>query len=130
MTEPDVSDGGNGPESLLVEADFGPDGAAGLDVPDLVPARMVNEFAYCRRLFFLEWVGRRFRVNRDTVDGRYQHRRVDQPGGAAPLPNDAILLVTAQRVVGRAVGFLVGRRRDVEPVEDVAVRPAHQHALG
>lgn len=25
-------------------------------VPDLVPVRMVNEFTYCPRLFFLEWV--------------------------------------------------------------------------
>ena len=24
------------------------------DVPELVPARMVNEFSYCQRLFFLE----------------------------------------------------------------------------
>ena len=25
-------------------------------VPELVPARMLNEYAYCPRLFFLEWV--------------------------------------------------------------------------
>lgn len=25
------------------------------DVPELVPARMLNEYAYCPRLFFLEW---------------------------------------------------------------------------
>ncbi len=53
-------------------------------VPDLVPARMVNEFAYCRRLFFLEWVQQRFVDNAETVDGRYQHRVVDAGGGRAP----------------------------------------------
>ena len=26
------------------------------DVPDLIPARMLNEFAYCPRLSYLEWV--------------------------------------------------------------------------
>lgn len=26
------------------------------NVPDLVPARMLNEFAYCPRLAYLEWV--------------------------------------------------------------------------
>ena len=26
------------------------------EVPELVPARMLNEYAYCPRLFFLEWV--------------------------------------------------------------------------
>jgi CRISPR-associated protein Cas4 len=59
-----------------------------VDVPDLVPARMVNEFVYCPRLFFLEWVQARFEDNLDTVQGRSTHRVVDQPGGAAPLPED------------------------------------------
>jgi len=26
------------------------------DVPELVPARMLNEFCYCPRLAYLEWV--------------------------------------------------------------------------
>ena len=26
------------------------------ELPDYLPARMVNEFAYCPRLFFYEWV--------------------------------------------------------------------------
>jgi CRISPR-associated protein Cas1 len=58
------------------------------DVPDLVPARMVNEFTYCQRLFFLEWVQARFADNVDTIDGRWKHRRVDRESGAAPLPDD------------------------------------------
>jgi CRISP-associated protein Cas1 len=33
-------------------------GAAPDVVPELVPARMLNEYAYCPRLFFLEWVDR------------------------------------------------------------------------
>jgi CRISPR-associated protein Cas1 len=60
-------------------------------VPELVPARMVNEFSYCPRLFFLEWVQARFADNDDTVGGRWQHRVVDQVGGAAPLPDDGEL---------------------------------------
>lgn len=58
------------------------------DVPDLVPARMVNEFSYCPRLFFLEWVQSRFADNTDTVEGRWQHRVVDQTAGRAPAPDD------------------------------------------
>jgi len=27
-----------------------------LKLPDLLPARMLNEFVYCPRLFFYEWV--------------------------------------------------------------------------
>ena len=26
-----------------------------LDIPDQLPARMLNEFAYCPRLFYLEY---------------------------------------------------------------------------
>lgn len=57
-------------------------------VPGLVPARMVNEFTYCQRLFFLEWVSAQFADNLDTVDGRWQHRVVDEERGAAPLPDE------------------------------------------
>jgi CRISPR-associated protein Cas1 len=49
--------------------------AAGL--PDFLPARMVNEFVYCPRLAYLEWVQGEWDDNADTVDGRYTHRRVD-----------------------------------------------------
>jgi CRISPR-associated protein Cas1 len=60
-------------------------------VPELVPARMLNEYAYCPRLFFLEWVDRLWAPNRDTAEGDWQHRRVDAAGGAAPLPREGEL---------------------------------------
>ena len=46
-------------------------------LPDYLPARMVNEFAYCPRLFFYEWVEGVFRESVDTVEGKIQHARVD-----------------------------------------------------
>ena len=58
------------------------------DVPDLVPARMVNEFEYCPRLFYLEWVQSRFEDNPDTVEGRYVHRNVDAGGGRIDDPDE------------------------------------------
>lgn len=60
-------------------------------VPELVPARMVNEFAYCPRLFHLEWVQSRWASNDETDEGGYAHRAVDRQGGAAPLPEDGEL---------------------------------------
>jgi CRISPR-associated protein Cas1 len=60
-------------------------------VPDLVPARMVNEFAYCPRLFHLEWVQSRWADSDDTAEGRYAHRAVDRPEGKAPLPDEGDL---------------------------------------
>ena len=60
---------------------------AGSDVPPL-PARMVNEFVYCPRLAYLEWVQCEWADNADTVEGRAAHRAVDKPGGALPDPGD------------------------------------------
>ena len=42
-------------------------------LPDYVPARMLNEFVYCPRLFFYEWVEGVFRHSSDTVDGTQKH---------------------------------------------------------
>lgn len=50
-------------------------------IPDLVPARMLNEHVYCPRLAYLEWVNQGFQDSADTVEGRFVHRRVDQPRG-------------------------------------------------
>jgi CRISPR-associated protein Cas1 len=43
----------------------------------LLPVRMLNEFAYCPRLAYLEWVQSEFADSVDTVEGRFHHRRVD-----------------------------------------------------
>lgn len=59
-----------------------------LDVPSLVPARMVNEFVYCQRLFHLEWVQGQFEGNADTAKGTFVHRRVDHARGRVPAPDD------------------------------------------
>jgi len=58
--------------------------APSLALPDTVPARMVNEFAYCPRLAYLEWVQGDFEDNADTAEGRYRHRVVDRDNGALP----------------------------------------------
>jgi CRISPR-associated protein Cas1 len=58
------------------------------DAPDLIPVRMLNEFVYCPRLAYLEWVQGEFEDNADTVEGRYRHRRVDRPSGNLPNAED------------------------------------------
>ena len=58
--------------------------AGSSEPPDCVPARMVNEFAYCPRLAYIEWVQGDFADNFHTVDGRYAHRAVDREGGNMP----------------------------------------------
>src|SRR5579863_2577317 len=54
--------------------------------PDYLPARMVNEFVYCPRLFFYEWVEGVFRESADTLEGSAQHKRVDARPTELPAP--------------------------------------------
>jgi len=54
-------------------------GEASLSVAEepLLPVRMLNEFTYCPRLAYFEWVQGEFTDNAETVEGRFHHRRVD-----------------------------------------------------
>ena len=95
------------------------------DLPELVPARMVNEAAYCPRLFYLEWVQARFEDNAETVEGRYRHRTVDRPTGGLPGPEHVDELRAARSVtlsserlglVGK-IDLLEGDGDEVVPVD-------------
>ena len=44
---------------------------------DLIPLRMLNEYLYCRRLFWYEYVDNIFIDSEDTIHGRFLHRNVD-----------------------------------------------------
>ena len=59
------------------------------DLP-LLPARMVNEYQYCPRLAYLEWVQGEWADSADTVDGRRVHRRTDKPSGGLPAPEEVV----------------------------------------
>lgn len=101
------------------------------DVPDLVPARMVNEFEYCPRLFYLEWVQSRFEDNPDTVEGRYVHRNVDAGGGRIDGPGEDSPVRKAKSVTvsSEALGIIAkadiieGKGNKVTPVEVKRGRP-------
>jgi CRISPR-associated protein Cas1 len=93
------------------------------ELPDYLPARMVNEFAYCPRLFFYEWVEGLFAESVDTVEGSIQHARVDAK--ATALPDAASL---PQSIHSRSVTLSSERLRviakmDLVEVEDGVVTP-------
>ena len=52
--------------------------------PDPIPARMLNEFVYCARLFYYEHVEGVFVESADTVRGASIHQRVDSGKGDMP----------------------------------------------
>ena len=47
------------------------------DTPEYLPARMLNEYVYCPRLFYYEWVEGVFADNRETVEGSLRHAKLD-----------------------------------------------------
>ena len=90
-----------------------------------LPARMVNEFQYCPRLAYLEWVQGEWAELADTVEGRGVHRRIDRGPGALPEP-DAIS--EEERIHARSVTLSSERlgliaKLDLIEAEDGAVHP-------
>jgi len=55
----------------------------------LIPARMLNEFVYCPRLFYLEWVQGEWEDNADTLEGSSIHKRTDSASGTLPEIDEA-----------------------------------------
>ncbi len=52
---------------------------------NLLPVRMLTQYAYCKRLGYMEWVQGEFAYNADVVEGKYKHRNVDVPSGGKKL---------------------------------------------
>lgn len=77
------------------------------DVPP-VPVRMLNEFVYCPRLAWLEWVAGEWSDSADTIEGRFRHRRVDRPGGELPAAPDEHETIHARSVTlgSEALGII------------------------
>ncbi len=57
-------------------------------VPAYLPARMLNEFVYCPRLFFYEWVDGIFAHSSDTIEGALRHETLGEKAEAL-APADA-----------------------------------------
>lgn len=69
--------------------------------PDYLPARMLNEFVYCPRLFFYEWVEGVFAHNRETVEGSLRHSKLDQREEALPTAEE--LQASGEAIHSRSV---------------------------
>lgn len=58
-------------------------------LPEMIPARMLNDFVYCPRRFHLQWVQQRFQTSDDVEEGLYLHRNVDRETGDLPDRSEA-----------------------------------------
>jgi CRISPR-associated protein Cas1 len=94
------------------------------DMP-LLPARMVNEYQYCPRLAYLEWVQGEWAASADTVEGDHTHRRVDKPSSGFPeaeqLGNDDVLHGRSITLSSNRLGLIA--KLDLIEAEDGAVTP-------
>jgi CRISP-associated protein Cas1 len=93
------------------------------ELPDYLPARMVNEFAYCPRLFFYEWVEGLFAESVDTVEGAIQHSRVDAKATALPGAADLPQSIHSRSVTLSSERLRVIAKMDLVEVRDGVVTP-------
>jgi CRISPR-associated endonuclease Cas1/CRISPR-associated protein Cas4 len=81
-SKPQSSADSQGSEPVSAAASPTGHSPATLDTP--IPARMMNEFVYCQRLFYYEFVEGVFVESVDTLRGKAIHQRVDSGKGALP----------------------------------------------
>lgn len=93
----------------------------------LIPARMVNEYEYCPRLAYLEWVQGEWADSSDTVEGTYRHRRVDAGSGDLPtaesLENDDDISLHARSVTLSSPRLGLIAKIDVVEIDGAIVTP-------
>ena len=88
------------------------------DLPDLLPARMLNEFVYCPRLFYYEWVEGLFAENTETVEGAIRHSKIDKKEPSAfPTPEAAAAGGDGETIHGRSVSLSSERLRLVAKLD-------------
>jgi CRISPR-associated protein Cas1 len=78
---------------------------------------MVNEYVYCPRLFFYEWVEGVFRESADTREGSAQHKRVDREGKGLPAPEE----ISEERIHSRSVTLSSDRYRVIAKMDLIEV---------
>ncbi len=72
----------------------------------LVPARMLNQYAYCKRLGYLEWVQSEFVTNAEVIEGHLVHKVVDRDSGAWDVESDIKQKITSVKLSGPQQGLI------------------------
>lgn len=96
------------------------------DTP-LLGARILNEWVYCPRLAFLEWVDGEWADSADTEQGRRVHVRVDSGSGKLPAPDEtearpdfvarSVTLASEQLGIIAKMDLIEGEDGTVSPVD-------------
>lgn len=90
-----------------------------VDLPEYLPARVLNEFVCCPRLFFYEWVEGVFAESGDTVEGALRHEKIR--GRAEALrpadPQSTTDTAVAEQVHARSVTLSSDRLRLIAVID-------------
>ena len=84
-----------------------------VELPEYLPARMLNEFVYCPRLFFYEWVESVFAESGDTVEGSLRHETIGGRAGALPAAKKS----EAEKIHARSVTLSSDRLKLIAVVD-------------
>ncbi len=88
----------------------------------LIPAGMINEYVYCPRLFYFQWVQAEWKDSADTLKGAFLHKRVDKQKGALPDPDDDIdFTATSVLLSSESLGIIA--RMDIVEKDGSGVCP-------
>jgi CRISPR-associated protein Cas1 len=87
-----------------------------------LPARMLNEFVYCPRLFYYEFVEGVFVHNADTMRGAAIHSRVDSDSGEMP-PAEGERSEALETIHSRSVSLGSERLGVTAKIDLVEIRP-------
>ncbi|MCC6783395.1 MAG: CRISPR-associated endonuclease Cas1 [Planctomycetes bacterium] len=88
-----------------------------------IPVRMVNEFVYCPRLAYLEWVQGEFAHNAFTVEGALRHKAVDKPDGELPAAPEEGESIHARSVSLSSARLGITAKLDLVEGEGTVVTP-------
>ena len=86
----------------------------------VIPARMLNEYVYCPRLCYLEYVQGEWRDSQDTVEGDNAHRRVDREKGKVDeerFEATSVSMESEMEGIGCRVDLLRGEGGEVIPID-------------
>lgn len=90
---------------------------------DLIPASMINEFSYCPRRCYFEWMEGEFVDCEATLEGRNLHRRLQMEPenlsefGLGPVHAREISLIGPKAGIACRIDLLVGDGKTVIPIE-------------
>lgn len=96
-----------------------------------IPCRMINEYVYCPRLAYMEWVQGEWASSVDTAEGVWTHRNVDMPETKVDLLKEggftlrSVILGSGSIGIIAKIDLIEGEANRVSPVEYKKGRRPH-----